>query len=269
MTPTSGLSHPLYHLDLATIMRTFATQCWLMRCWPKTVWLATALLLGASLLTTACVNLEPRQSNIRYYLLSDAVTPMESPESAASGATSGPNRPRLIVGIRKVRVAAYLNTPSITTRFGDHEVQFSEFHRWGEDLGEAIGRSVAQSLVRQPEIQRVDRVPWPERTSHDVLVQMQVLRFEGEASSRPVDVDREDAPMEGSARVVVAWELVDPETQDVKVSGKTDHREGGWPVGEYAALVKRLDASLDVVARDLANQMLAGRASVPEAQRER
>jgi len=232
------------------------------------------LLIGAGLLATACVNLEPRQSNIRYYLLSDAVTPAESSESvrrseSTGRATSGSDRPsRLVVGVRKVRIAAYLNTPSITTRFGDHEVQFSEFHRWGEDLGEAIGRSVAQSLTRHPEIQRVDRVPWPDRTSHDVLVQMQVLRFEGEAPSRPVEVDKKDPPMQGNARVVVAWELVDPETQEVRVSGKTDHQEGGWTVGEYAALIERLDASLDVVARDLADQMLAGRTPMPEARQE-
>lgn len=250
------------------MMRYWTTRYRTTRYWTGTVVPALVLLAGVSLLTTACVNLEPRQSNIRYYLLSDAVTAAESTGSETGSATSGSNGSRLVVGVRKVRVAAYLNTPTITTRFGDHEVQFAEFHRWGEDLGEAIGRSVAQSLARHPEIQRVDRVPWPDRTPHDVLVQMRVLRFEGEAPSRPVEVDKKDPPMQGTARVVVAWELVDPETQDVRISGKTDHTEGGWMVGEYAALVERLDASLDIVARDLANQMLADRTPASEARQD-
>ncbi|PEN12589.1 hypothetical protein CRI94_13810 [Longibacter salinarum] len=204
-------------------------------------------------LLTGCVDLEPRQSNINYYVLSDAMTPADSIQNPGFV----PDSLRLVVGIRKVRLAAYLKTPSITTRYGRHEVQFSEFHRWGEDLADAVSRSVAQSLSRQPGIERVDRVPWPDRTTHDVLVQMQVLRFEGEApsSSRRPEQEDDGIEAEGSARVAVAWELVDPETQEVWVSGRTDHRESGWPVGNYPALIERLDAALSVVASDLNESM--------------
>lgn len=216
------------------------------------------------LMLTACVDLEPRQSNIRYYVLSDAVS-QASDTSGTAGEAVGPAPPEeaaqggLVVGIRKVRVAAYLNTPSITTRYGEHEVRFGEFHRWGEDLGEAVARTVAQSLSLRPGLQRVDVVPWPDRTQHDLLVQLRVLRFEGEAPPLPPGDDEPDEPVEGSARMVAVWEIFDPETQDVLVERTTDHREEGWTVGDYAGLVDRLDAALKVLADDLAAQMDAMR----------
>jgi uncharacterized lipoprotein YmbA len=211
-----------------------------------------AILLTVGLLA-ACVDLEPRQSNMSYYVLSDAVTPTDT---AAAPDAILPDSLDLVVGIRKVRLATYLNTPSLTTRYGAHQVEFAEFHRWGEDLADAISRSVAQSLDRQNGILRVDQVPWPDRTEHDLLVQMHVLRFEGEAPSDARSEDRDrDAPAVGRARVVVAWELVDPETQTVWVSGRTDHSEPGWTVGDYPALTERLDAALNVVAADLVTQM--------------
>ena len=215
---------------------------------------------------TACVNLEPRQSNIRYYVLSDAVSPdgaaAADEDAASQGLLAEPASPSQrsesavepVIGIRKVRLANYLRTPTITTRFGAHEVRFAEFHRWGEDLGEAVGRTVAQSLAQQSGIRRVDRVPWPDGTAHDVIVEMRVLRFEGEAPPLPADPDEEPTGP-GAARVVVAWELVEPGTEDVLVSGRTDHREAEWTIGDFAGLVQRLDASLDVVARDLAAQI--------------
>ncbi|HHP7237412.1 PqiC family protein [Longibacter sp.] len=224
--------------------------------WHRAVRGTLIAILGLSVLV-GCVNLEPRQSNINYYVLSDAMTPVEV-EPGADLQAQLPDSLQLVVGIRKIRLAAYLKTPSITTRYGRHAMHFSEFHRWGEDLGDAVSRSIAQSLARRPEIRRVDRVPWPDRTPHDVLVQLRVLRFEGEAPPAARRENRDDdAPIRGSARVAIAWELVDPETEDVWVSGQTDHREDGWPVGEYPALVERLDAALTVVAADLAAQMEA------------
>jgi len=256
-----GASKPIepFHLPFAFIMERFSRSRTL-----KVILLALAI--GGA---TACVNLEPRQSNIRYYVLSDAASPdAASPDGAASIgndntsqdllAESPPRSPgptvEPVIGIRKVRLANYLRTPTITTRFGAHEVRFAEFHRWGEDLGEAIGRTVAQSLAHQSGIRRVDRVPWPDGTSHHVIVEMRVLRFEGEAPPLPPDPD-EELTGPGSARVVVAWELVEPGTEDVLVSGRTDHQEAEWTVGDFAGLVQRLDASLDVVARDLAAQI--------------
>jgi hypothetical protein len=135
------------------------------------------------------VNLEPRQSNINYYVLSDAMTPVEAEVDRSAQL---PDSLQLVVGLRKIRLAAYLKTPSITTRYGRHEMHFSEFHRWGEDLGDAVSRSIAQSLARRPEIRRVDRVPWPDRTPHDVLVQLRVLRFEGEAPPEARQENRDD-----------------------------------------------------------------------------
>ena len=103
-----------------------------------------------------------------------------------------------------------------------------------------------------------------QKTGVPVIARTSVLRYaDGETPAR--EIARElgvDALVEGSVyravdSVEIDVRLVDPETEDVWVSGQTDHREDGWPVGEYPALVERLDAALTVVAADLAAQMEA------------
>jgi uncharacterized lipoprotein YmbA len=209
-----------------------------------------------------CVDLEPRQSNIRYYVLAGE-TPRpdlgERPDGGAEAGETAANEGDLVVGLRRVRMASYLDTPTIVTRMGPHEVHFGEFHRWGEDLPRAINRAVARHLTTDSAVRRVDVVPWPDRSRHDYVIQIHVLRFEGEA---PPDADEEaDEDVRGlrhvgepgTVRVVAAWEIVDPSTETVVRQGTTDRRTEDWTVGDYGDLVRHLDASLQSLAQDLAD----------------
>lgn len=202
-------------------------------------------LLGLSI--SGCIRLlEPRQNNITYYLL----------DSAPSIDTASVDTTGLTVGLRRPRLASYLDAARIVTRYGENQIQFSEFHRWGEDLGKAINRIVALSLEEDPEIQSVEAVPWPEGATLDYVVQLHVLRFEGRGPRPPdPDVD-EDAPLpEGQSQMVVRWTILGPEGERVKAQGVTRHQQDGWPVTDYGALVSRLDRSLTVLADDLGDRL--------------
>ena len=227
-----------------------------------------AVLCAIAALCAACVNLEPRQSNMRYYVLAgdralntaldddalddDALD--DDARSIAPADTSG-----WVLGLRRLRLASYLDTPTIVTRLGPHEVHFAEFHRWGEDVPHAINRTVARHLVSAPSIARADVVPWTDRARHDYLVQLHVLRFEGVVpDTLTTDDDPDDVQglryvgETGAARMVARWEVVNPTTEAVLHQGTTDRRIDGWTIGRYGDLVQHLDTALQALAGDLA-----------------
>jgi len=149
------------------------------------------------------------------------------------------------IGLRRPQVASYLDTPLIVVRRGLHQIGFSEFHRWGEQLGGGIGRTVAGHLSAHASFSAVDLAPWGPRERHDYLIQIHLLRFEGQTSD-------EGAPAEGQAHVLATWEILRQADGAVLTRGTTDYRGDGWRVGDYPGLVTLLDAGLGVLAADLA-----------------
>lgn len=196
---------------------------------------------------TGCVRLlEPRQSNITYYLL-----------NSTSGDTLSTDTTGLKVGLRQPTLAPYLDAARIVTRHGPNEVQFSEFQRWGEHLSEAINRVVALNLENQSGIQSVETVPWRQGASFDYVVRMHVLRFEGKGPQPPGPEADDDAPIpEGHSQMVVRWTILGPDSETVRAQGTTRHQQGGWPVTDYGALVSRLEASLGVLADEIGTRLV-------------
>jgi uncharacterized protein len=152
----------------------------------------------------------------------------------------------LTVGVRRLRLASYLEAPFLVVRHGWNEVTYAEFHRWGEPLGGGINRVVAGQLAARPSIRAVDVAPWPAREQYDYLVQLHVERFEGLA---PEDA----AAVEGEVYMRVTWEIIRQRDGAVLARGATEHRERGWRVGDYTGLVRSLDAGLNVLSEDLAS----------------
>jgi uncharacterized protein len=146
------------------------------------------------------------------------------------------------IGMRRLDLAPYLATPAIVTRRGAHRIIVSEFHRWGEELGEGINRAVASHVADARAVRAVDVAPWAVRAQHDVLVQLRVARFEGVADSLAV---------QGEVHVLASWEILHPQEGVVLARGETDHRQHGWTVGDYAGLVALLEDGLGVIADDL------------------
>jgi uncharacterized lipoprotein YmbA len=205
------------------------------------------LLAGVLALTLgSCVRLpSPRPSSTQYYLLESA-PPSDTAENAAD----------LRLGLRKPRLADYLDTRSLVTRRGANEIHFSEFHRWGEELGPALNRVVALNLEAQPDIQSAEVVPWPRGTNFDYVLRLRVLRFEGVGPPPPGKDADDDAPIpEGHSQMLVGWSVLGPEGESVRVRGRTRHRIDGWPVTDYGDLVSKLDTSLVVLAEDLRRRL--------------
>jgi hypothetical protein len=66
--------------------------------------------------------------------------------------------------------------------------------------------------------------------------------------------------------VTASWEIIRQQDGTVLDRGTTEFREGGWRVGDYAALVALMDRGLVVLARDLTAALgaVVAAGSVPE-----
>ncbi len=208
-----------------------------------------ALILG---LLPGCFSLGRTSPTLEEYVVGGArPTDAAAPIAALDGTA---------VGVRRLDLAAYLDTPEIVVRRGVHEIMKSDFHRWGGDLGDGINRAVARHLAGSASFRAVDVAPWPVRTRYDYLVQLHVTRFEGAVPADPspaagAAAGATDAAVPGVAHVRASWEIIRQEDAVVVARGSTDHRQECWKVGDYAALVALLDEGLAVLTRDVAVAM--------------
>jgi len=201
---------------------------------------ARMVVLASVVGLSGCFSLGRSEPPMRSYVLGG---------TAASGVGAGaPGLSGVTVGVRRLRLASYLDPLLIVVRQGDSRVTYSEFHRWGEHLGEGINRAVAAYLGERGSFATIDVAPWDARARYDYLVQLNVERFEGVVPEDP-------AARVGEAHVMASWEILRHGDGEVLARGTTDHRAGGWRVGDHADLVRLLDAGLDVLAGDLAGSL--------------
>lgn len=191
---------------------------------------AHALVLVALLTQPGCFKLARESPRLQQFVLSG---------TAQSTATTDIGQ---TLGLRRADLAAYLAVRAIIVRRGVNELVVSEFHRWGEDLAEGINRVVAANLAGSPPVRAVDVAPWQVRARHDYVVQLHISRFEGVADS---------AVANGRVHLLATWDIIRPRDGAVLVRGTTDDRSATWRVGDYAALVMELDASLLRLAQDI------------------
>jgi len=196
--------------------------------------LCVAVLSGCSLGRS-----EPPQ---RHYVLAGETTQEVGAQS--------PGLAGLKIGVRRLRLAAYLDPPFLVVRRGPNQITYSEFHRWGEPLAGGINRAFAGHLSARAAFLAIDAAPWAPREEYDYVIQLQVERFEGVTPT-------ETATFGGEIHMLATWEIVRQRDGAVLARGATEHRELGWSVGDYAALVHGLDAGLVLLARDLASSLEA------------
>lgn len=157
-------------------------------------------------------------------------------------ATARPAPTGARVGIRRLEIASYLLVPTILTRRAGQEITSSPFHRWGEPLDAGIGRALAGYLRAAAPVAVVDVAPWPVRSTHDYLVQVNVLRFEAAAAA--------DATA-GEVVIDATWEILRASDETVLQRGATRFSAPRADVADYANLVAGFNEGLQALAREL------------------
>jgi uncharacterized lipoprotein YmbA len=215
-----------------------------------------ALALAAGL--AGCFSLSRTEPPQQHYVLGGTLL-REDP--GAPDASSSPLA-GLAIGVRRARLAPYLEPPFLVVREGEHEIAYSEYHRWGEQPGVGINRALTVHLQALAPFRVVHAAPWAARERHDYLVRLHVEHFEGVAA--------EGTDSTGAVRVRASWEIIRPLDGEVVARGTTDVREAGWVEGDFAALVGLLDQGLAVVAGEVVarlEEVVAGGGGGPLAPR--
>jgi len=203
---------------------------------------AVLVMLAGVVGLPGCFSLSRNEPPQRHYVL--------GAEIAGGAGAEAPGAGSLTIGLRRLRLAPYLDLPFLAVRHGANEVRYSEFHRWGEPLGPGIGRVFTGLLAAGAPVRAVDLAPWPARERHDYLIQLQVDRFEGLVSEDP-------AVAMGEVLMVASWEIIGPLDGVVLARGRTEHRKQGWMPDDHAGMVRSLDAGLEILAREVAVELAA------------
>ncbi|MDJ0942529.1 MAG: PqiC family protein [Kiloniellales bacterium] len=132
---------------------------------PRHAGLLAVLVLSCIL--AACAESQPS----RFYLLS-SLPPAEAGESAKP----------LSVGVGPISMPEYLNRPQIVTRDSSTKLALAEFDRWGEPLDELFSQAMAANLSALLKTERVYRLPRRRTASLDYQVEIDIFRFDAEAT---------------------------------------------------------------------------------------
>lgn len=158
-----------------------------MRSYPA----ATVAVLGFAVLTTGC-SLSPKDDPSQFYVLA---APADT-ERAATGTA--------VLGLGPITLPQYLRRPQMVTRTGEHQMTFSEVHRWAEDLEAGVARVMREELQRNTGASQILSYPWlASRTVH-YAIEVDIMRFEGDAA--------------GVVDLWASWRIRDVATREVVAS---------------------------------------------------
>lgn len=166
------------------------------------------------LLLSGCVtnNVKP----VQYYVLSADSSTRQLPS------VSSKNAPTVV--IKSLSLPPYLDRKQIVTRQGDHQLVFSDVHRWGGKLKQNLSGILALNLSRALASDNVAVAPLGLPMKPDFLVQIEIFQFEKNARDRVI--------------LSAQWRLTNARTMELIDSGIEEMMsETLKSPGDYQAIV--------------------------------
>jgi|SRR5581483_580064 len=130
-----------------------------------------------------------------------------------------PSASDLVIGLGPVSIPGYLDRPELVTRVGANELRLASSARWAEPLREGIVRTLALDVGAASGASHVTVYPWASATHVDVVVGVDVVRFEPQADGDAELVARWTVREGLRGRVLIARESRVREPVDGKGSG--------------------------------------------------
>jgi len=131
-----------------------------------------ALLAAATI--ASCSVLTPRPDPSRFFVL----TPLPDAASAATGNHVSS------LGVGPILLPRYLDRPEIVTRVGPNEVKPAVFEYWAGSLSHQFQTVLTQNLQALVHPDRVQTYPWYAGAAPELVVEVDVQRFEPSSDGR-------------------------------------------------------------------------------------
>jgi uncharacterized lipoprotein YmbA len=199
--------------------------------------LATGAIAG--LVFSGCTLIETRPDPSRFYVL-DSPAPARVAGAAKEAA---PEAWPLALAVARVQTPSYLDQPQLVSRSGGARVTFSEFNRWLEPMDKGSTRVFANSLASRLGAGRVALEPTLDTYRDGVLVQVNLLRFDGELG--------------GEVTLIGRYRVSSVHDGSTLLTGETTLREK-CDSSDYPTYAGTLGKLLDAFAADMAKTIRAG-----------
>jgi uncharacterized lipoprotein YmbA len=192
---------------------------------------SAALVFGAGCLNIGEGDVQPTL----YYNLE----PVEVPPVALSSEME-----HMIVGLDRIDVPDYLNRREIVVRTGRNEMRYTERHLWAERPSDSLQRLLALNIERQSSRPvEIHALPWPDHSSPNWVVYLDVLSFEGQESP------------ETALLLEVSWTIQSTEDGSILKQGNYRGEHLSWSAGNYASLAGGLSKGLADLGRLIAKDL--------------
>ena len=179
------------------------------------------LLAGLLVVVAACALAGKGSRPARFY----ALTVTESVGDPAPGSWD------VSLGLGPVGIPAYLDRPELVTRVGPNELRLDAGARWAEPLRSGVVRALQQEILLASGARRVVLYPWTSAIPVDLVVAVDLLRFERNA--------------DGGVELVARWsvrELNRGGALFLRESRLQERVDGMGTAAEVAALSRALGA---------------------------
>jgi uncharacterized lipoprotein YmbA len=158
--------------------------------------------------------------------------------ATATPAVSSDDATDLRLGIGRILLPEFLNRPQIVTRPSANKVRMADFSQWAEPLEKGIPRVLSENLARLTGSDRVSLYPWPTQIEVDLMVEIAIIRFEGDA--------------DGEVSLVARWRLVRANGSEASPLQGSSYAESAAD-RSIEALVAAMSRTLASLSRDIAS----------------
>jgi uncharacterized lipoprotein YmbA len=185
---------------------------------------ALLIVLGA----LGCPSLLPKSAKSDFFLL----TALERPPATAPTGSA----PSVLLG--PVLLPPYLDRPELVTRLASNQLRVEDLELWAEPLRDSLPRTVEQNLATLLGRGRVQHMPWTGPSPPDLVVAVEVRRFERTST--------------GKVELAARWRILDGNGESERLCRET-HVSYATAGTSTQAAVASMSEGLAALSREIAN----------------
>jgi uncharacterized lipoprotein YmbA len=178
--------------------------------------------------------LAPQQDTSKFYVLTPTADPPSAPASLQSSAGN------FTLGLGPVRLPPYLDRPEVVTRTAPNQLDLSKTDRWGESLQNNFTSVLSRDLASQIGTQQIVLFPWYNTTHVDLVVQVEVYRFETDSQA--------------IAQLSAKWTVLDSTGKNILYVAESNLTQPSKP-GDRADAAAALSRTVADMSREIANML--------------